>query len=134
MECTLGIVKPDAVRAKATGKIIDRIEQEGFNIVSMKKILITRERAEAFYAVHKSKPFYGELVDLMTSGPAIVMALEKPEAIKAWRELMGATDPGKAAPNTLRKLYGANVGSNATHGSDAPETAKTELTFFFPEL
>ena len=134
MERTLGIIKPDAVRAKTTGKIIDRIEQEGFNIVSMKKLLITRERAEAFYAVHKERPLDGELVDLMTSGPAIVMALEKADAIKAWRELMGATDPGKAAPNTLRKLYGASVGSNATHGSDAPETAKAELQFFFPEL
>lgn len=134
VERTLGIIKPDAVRAKATGKIIDRIEHEGFNIVSMKKIQISTEKAEAFYAVHKGKPFYGELVEFMVSGPIVVMMLEKVNAIKSWRDLMGATNPEKAEPNTLRKLYGTNVGSNATHGSDAPETAQEELKFFFPEL
>jgi nucleoside-diphosphate kinase len=100
----------------------------------MKKLQISQKLAEDFYAVHKGKPFYQELVDLMQSGPIVVMALEKDHAIKAWRDLMGATDPAKAAPDTLRKLYGTNIGSNATHGSDAPETARTELHFFFPEL
>jgi nucleoside-diphosphate kinase len=134
MNKTFAIIKPDAVRAKNAGKIIDRIEQEGFNIVGMKKINMSRNVAELFYAVHKGKPFYEELVGLMTSGPCVVMALEKENAIQAWRDLMGSTNPEKAAPNTLRKLYGANVGSNATHGSDAPETAITEITIFFPEL
>lgn len=134
MEKTFAIIKPDAVRAKNAGKIIDRIEQEGFNIVGMKKIKMTRNIAELFYAVHKSRPFFEELVGLMTSGPCIVMTLEKENAIQAWRDLMGTTDPAQAAPNTLRKLYAASKGSNATHGSDAPETANTEITIFFPEL
>lgn len=134
MEKTFAIIKPDAVKAKNSGKIIDRIEQEGFNIVGMKKINMTRNVAELFYAVHKGKPFYTELVDFMISGPCIIMALEKNNAIKAWRDLMGSTNPEKSDPNTLRRLYGTSVGSNATHGSDAPETSKTELTIFFPEL
>lgn len=134
MEKTFAIIKPDAVKAKNAGKIIDRIEQEGFNIVGMKKINMTRNVAELFYAVHKDKPFYTELVEFMISGPCIIMALEKNNAIKAWRDLMGSTNPEKSDPNTLRRLYGTSVGNNATHGSDAPETAKTELTIFFPEL
>jgi nucleoside-diphosphate kinase len=133
-EKTFGIIKPDAVKAKNSGKIIDRIEQEGFNILAMKKIHLTKEQAENFYDVHQEKPFFDELVEFMTSGPVIVMALEKENAIKAWRDLMGATDPAQAAENTLRKLYGSNKGENATHGSDAPETAEKELKFFFPEL
>lgn len=134
MERTFAIIKPDAVRANNAGKIIDRIEQEGFNIIGMKKIKMTRNIAELFYAVHKERSFFEELVGLMTSGPCIVMVLEKENAIKSWRDLMGTTDPAQAAPNTLRKLYAANKGSNATHGSDAPETANTEITIFFPEL
>ncbi len=134
MERTFAIIKPDAVKAKYTGKIIDRIEQEGFNIVGMKKLHLTKEQAEAFYAVHKERPFYGELTTFMCSGPVVVMCLEKDNAIKAWRELMGSTDPEQAAPNTLRKLYAKNKGENAVHGSDAPETAKEEIKFFFPEL
>lgn len=134
MERTLAIIKPDAVAAKNAGKIIDRIEQEGFSIVAMKKMRVTKDQANTFYAVHKSRPFYEELTTYLSSGPIVVMALEKADAIKAWRDLMGATDPVKAAPNTLRKLYGTNVGVNATHGSDAPETAKVEIAFFFPEL
>jgi nucleoside-diphosphate kinase len=134
MERTLAIIKPDAVRAKNAGKIIDRIEAEGFTIVGMKKINLSQQQAEDFYAVHKGKPFYAELVEFMTSGPVVVMALEKNQAIQAWRDLMGSTDPVKAAPHTLRKLYGTNVGVNATHGSDAPQTAAVEVTFFFPEL
>ncbi|MFH1644662.1 MAG: nucleoside-diphosphate kinase [bacterium] len=135
MERTLAIIKPDAVNAKATGKIINRIEQEGFNIIAMKKLQLTKDKAEGFYAVHKGKPFLAELVDFMISGPVVVMVLEKENAIKSWRDLMGPTDPAKATdPNCLRKLYGTNIGFNATHGSDSPETAATEIKFFFPEL
>ncbi len=134
MEKTFAIIKPDAVKAGYTGKIIDRIESEGFNILGMRKMHMTKAQAEAFYAVHKERPFFGELVEFMISGPVVVMVLAKDGAIKAWRDLMGATNPAQAAPNTLRKLYGASVGENATHGSDAPETAAVEVKFFFPEL
>lgn len=134
IERTFAIIKPDAVASKYTGKIIDRIEQEGFTIAGMKKLHMTKQQAEAFYAVHKERPFYGELTTFMCSGPVVVMALEKENAIKAWRDLMGTTDPAQAAPNTLRKLYARSKGENATHGSDAPETAKEEVKFFFPEL
>lgn len=134
VERTLAIIKPDAVKAKNSGKIIDRIEQEGFNILGMKKIQLTKIQAENFYAVHKGKPFYNELVEFMISGPVVVMVLEKQDAIKAWRDLMGDTDATKAAANTLRRLFGTSKGENATHGSDAPETAATEIKFFFPEL
>lgn len=134
MELTFAIIKPDAVKKHFSGKIIDRIEQEGFEIVGMKKINMSQDQAKSFYAVHKERPFFGELVKFMTSGPVIVIALAKENAVKAWRDLMGATNPAQAADNTLRKLYGGNVGENATHGSDAPETAKQELALFFPEL
>jgi len=131
LEKTLAIIKPDAVKAKNAGKIIDRIEKEGFNILSMEKMLLTQQQAEGFYNVHKGKPFFAELSEFMTSGPVVVMALEKENAIKAWRDLMGATDPAQAEENTLRKLYGTNKGINATHGSDATETANVEIKFFF---
>ncbi len=134
MEKTFAIIKPDAVKAKNAGKIIDRIEQEGFEIIGMKKINLSQEQAETFYEVHKERPFFAELVKFMTSGPVVVMTLQKENAIKAWRDLMGATDPAEADNNTLRKLYGSNKGENATHGSDAPETAAVEIKFFFPEL
>ncbi len=134
METTFAIIKPDAVKAHFAGKIIDRIEQEGFEIVGMRKMNISREQAEHFYAVHKERPFFGELVSFMISGPVIVMALRKDNAIMAWRDLMGATDPVKAAVGTMRRTFGAHVGENATHGSDAPETAAQEVAFFFPEL
>jgi nucleoside-diphosphate kinase len=134
LEQTLAIIKPDAVASKYTGKIIDRIECEGFGIVGMKKVHLTKQQAEAFYAVHKGRPFYDELTTFMCSGPVVTMALEKENAIQAWRDLMGATDPAQAAPNTLRKLFAKNKGENAVHGSDAPATAKDEIKFFFPEL
>lgn len=134
MQTTFAIIKPDAVQAQHTGSIIARIEQEGFTIVGMRKMHMTKAQAEQFYAVHSSRPFFGELVSFMTSGPCVVMALQKDNAIPAWRDLMGATDPVKAAPETMRKLFGVNVGSNATHGSDAPETAAEELALFFPKL
>jgi nucleoside-diphosphate kinase len=134
MEKTFAIIKPDAVAAGNSGKIIDRIEQEGFKIIAMKKIKLTKEQAEGFYAVHKEKPFFNDLTDFMSSGPCIVMALEKENAIKDWRNLMGATNPVDAEEGTLRKLYGKNIDNNATHGSDAPETAAIELKYFFSDL
>ena len=134
MERTFGILKPDAVASKYTGRIISRIEEEDFSIVEMKKMTLTKEQAESFYAVHKDKGFFTELVNFMTSGPVIVMVLEKENAILEWRKLMGATDPAEAEENTLRKLYAKNKGENATHGSDAPETAAQEIAFFFPGL
>lgn len=134
MEKTLAIIKPDAVKAKNSGKIIDRIEQEGFEILGMKKIQLTKEQAQQFYAVHKERGFYGELVEFMTSGPVIVMALAKQGAVLAWRDLMGATNPAQAAEGTIRKIFATSIGENATHGSDAPETAAEEVAFFFPEL
>ena len=133
-EKTLAIIKPDAVKAQSSGKIIARIEQEGFDIVGLKKLHLTKKQAEEFYAVHKERPFYVELVEFMISGPVIVLALEKDDAITSWRDLMGATDPAEAAENTLRKLYGASKGNNATHGSDSSENAKIELEFFAEEL
>jgi nucleoside-diphosphate kinase len=134
MERTLAMIKPDAVKAKVVGKIIDRIEQEGFDLVGMKKLHLTKAQAEQFYAVHAGKGFFEELVTFMSSGPIVAIALQKDGAIKAWRDLMGSTNPANATPNTLRKLYATSVGCNAVHGSDAPETAAQEIKFFFPEL
>jgi len=134
MEKTLGIIKPDAVKAGYTKKIIDRIEKEGFVVLNTKEMQLTRTQAEAFYAVHKGRPFYEELVTFMISGPVVVMVLQKENAIRAWRDLMGNTDPALATPNSLRKLYGKDKGSNALHGSDAPETAHQEIRFFFPDF
>ncbi len=134
LEKTFAMIKPDAVKAKNSGKIIDIIEKNGFTIVRMEKTQLTKDKAENFYAVHKERPFFGELVSFVTSGPVIIMALEKDNAIKAWRDLMGATDPMKAEAGTIRKQFGTNIGNNASHGSDAPETAKFELSLFFPDL
>lgn len=131
MERTYAMIKPDAVKAGNAGKIIARVEAEGFKIVGMKKITVSLEQAQLFYAVHKTRPFFGELTDFLSSGPVIAMVLERTNAVKAWRELMGATNPEQAAPNTLRKLYAASIGENAVHGSDAPETAAQEIAFFF---
>ena len=134
MEKTFAIIKPDAVKAKASGKIVDRIEKEGFDIIGMKKISLSKKQAEQFYAVHSDKPFFNEVVTFMVSGPVVVMALAKENAILEWRKLMGSTNPADASDNSLRKLYGTSIGENATHGSDALETAKIEINFFFPEL
>lgn len=131
MERTFAIIKPDAVTAGHTGAIISRIEQEGFTIVRMEKRTLTRDFAAIFYGVHRERSFFGELIDSITSGPVVALMLEKDNAIRGWRDLMGATNPAQAAPNTLRKLYGASIGANAVHGSDAPETAATELALFF---
>jgi nucleoside-diphosphate kinase len=133
-EQTLAIIKPDAVKARKSGKIIQRIEEAGFTIRAMRLLNLSRQDAEGFYAVHRERPFFGSLTAFMSSGPAIVMALEAPDAIKKWRTLMGATDPAKADAGTLRKEFGASIENNATHGSDAPETAAFELGYFFPGI
>ena len=132
MERTLAIVKPDAVRRGLSGDILKRIESSELKIVGLRKIQLSRMEAERFYEVHKSKPFFSGLCDYMTSGPVVVAALQGEGAISKWRNLMGATDPKKAAPGTIRKDYGLDVEQNSTHGSDAPETAAQEINFFFP--
>ena len=134
MERTFAIIKPDAVRARMTGRIIQRIEDEGFQIRAMRMVNLTKPEAEGFYAVHRERPFFPSLTTFMSSGPAVVLALEAPDAIRKWRTLMGATDPAKAEAGTLRKEFGQSIENNATHGSDAPETAAFELAYFFPGI
>jgi len=131
---TLAIIKPDAVGAGYTGRILDRIIAGGFRIRAMKMIHQTLRQAEGFYEVHRGKPFYPGLTEFMSSAPCVVMVLEKEGAVKAWRDLMGATDPGKADAGTIRKEFGASVGENATHGSDSDENAATEIAYFFSKL
>jgi nucleoside-diphosphate kinase len=130
---TFGIIKPDAVMKKVSGKIISKIEDSGLSVVAIKKMHLSKSQAQAFYAVHKEKKFYNELVDFMISGPVFVMVMEGDEAISTWRTIMGATDPSKAADGTLRKLFASSVQENAVHGSDAPETAAQEIKFFFAD-
>ena len=130
LQRTLAIVKPDGVRNGVAGHVIARIEKEGFRIVAMRLHHLSRAEAEGFYAVHRERPFFGGLVAFMTSGPVVLMCLERDNAIATWREIMGATDPNKAADGTVRKLFGANVGENASHGSDGPDTAKFEISYF----
>jgi nucleoside-diphosphate kinase len=132
MEMTFAIIKPDAVRARVAGQIIQRIENEGFQIRAMRLVSLSKREAEGFYAVHRERPFFPSLTTFMSSGPAIVLALEAAGAIKKWRTLMGATDPAKADAGTLRKEFGSSIEHNATHGSDAAETAAFELAYFFP--
>lgn len=134
MERTLAIIKPDAVAARNAGRIIERIESSGFTIRAMRLVSLSRKEAEGFYAVHRERPFFASLTAFMSSGPVIVLALEAPDAIKKWRTLMGATDPAKADAGTLRKDFGASIENNATHGSDAPDTAAYEAGYFFPGL
>lgn len=134
MERTLAIIKPDAVAARHAGRIIQRIEEAGFQIRAMQLVHLTKVEAEGFYAVHRARPFFDSLTTFMSSGPAIVMALEAPDAIRKWRTLMGATDPAKAEAGTLRKEFGASIEHNATHGSDAADTAAFELGYFFPGI
>ena len=128
---TLTIVKPDAVAKGVTGEILSRFEKAGLEILALKKIRLTQEQARGFYAVHKERPFYGELVEFMTSGPVVVGVLEGPDAIAKNRELMGPTDSTKAEPGTIRGDFGTNIERNAVHGSDAPETARVEIAYFF---
>ena len=131
---TFGIIKPDAVRAGNTGSIIQRILDSGFKIRALKLIHMTRREAEGFYAVHRERPFFSGLTEFMSSAPCVVMALEKEGAVKAWRDLMGATDPEKADEGTLRKEFGGSLGENAVHGSDSDENAAIEIAYFFSQL
>ena len=133
VEQTLAIIKPDAMAAGSTDAIITHITNNGFTVLEKEEMNLSRQEAEGFYAEHKERPFFGELVDFMISGPVTVMILEKDGAIKAWRDLMGATDPAEAAEGTIRKLFGASKGNNATHGSDSTESAAREIAYFFPE-
>ena len=133
-ERTLAIIKPDAVAAHHTGKVIQRIEESGFTIRAMRLVKLTKSEAEGFYAVHRERPFFQSLTTFMCSGPVVVLALEAPDAIKKWRTLMGATDPARADANTLRKEFGTSIENNATHGSDAPDTAAYEIGYFFPGI
>ena len=134
MQTTFAIIKPDAVKAGYTGKIIQRIEESGFRILAMQLRQLSVRDAEGFYAVHRERPFFNSLTAFMSSGPVVVLALEAPDAIKKWRATMGATDPAKADAGTLRKDFGESIEFNATHGSDAPETAAFELGYFFAGL
>jgi len=134
MERTLAIIKPDAVAARNAGRIIQRVEESGFTIRAMRLLKLTQAEAEGFYAVHRERPFFGSLTKFMASGPVVVLALEAPDAIKKWRTLMGATDPAKADAGTLRKEFGASIENNATHGSDAADTAAFEIGYFFPGI
>ena len=131
---TFGIIKPDAVRGGKTGSIVQRILDDGFKIRGLKLIHMSRQQAEGFYAVHRERPFFSGLTEFMSSGPCVVMALEKENAVKSWRDLMGATDPAKADAGTLRKDFGGSVGENAVHGSDSDENAAIEIAYFFSRL
>lgn len=131
MERTLAIIKPDAVERRLVGTIVTRIEEAGFQIRALRMVSLSRGEAEGFYAVHRERPFFRSLTEFMSSGPAVVMALEAPDAIRKWRTVMGATDPDKADPGTLRREFGTSIERNVTHGSDAPDTATFELGYFF---
>lgn len=133
IERTLAIIKPDAVQAKHAGSIIDIIEKKGFTITALKKIRLADEEARTFYAVHRERPFFADLVSYITSGPVVVMVLEKEGAVQAWRTLMGNTNPAKAEVGTIRQLFGTDIQHNAAHGSDSVENAKIEIDFFFPD-
>jgi nucleoside-diphosphate kinase len=134
IEKTLSIIKPDAVAKGVIGQIVATFEENGLKIAAMKMIHMSKREAEGFYAVHRERPFFGSLTDFMSSGPAVVMVLCGENAISRNRELMGATNPAEAAEGTLRKRFASNIEQNAVHGSDAPETARTEIAYFFPEL
>src|SRR5580692_10686099 len=131
VERTFSIIKPDATQRNLTGAVNALIEQAGLRIIAQKRLRMSRAEAETFYAVHRERPFFGELVEFMTSGPVVVQVLEGDNAIAKYREIMGATDPAKAAPGTIRKLHGRSVGENSVHGSDAPDTAAKEIGQFF---
>lgn len=131
MQRTLAIIKPDAVERRLVGSIVRRIEAEGFRIAAMRLVRLNRDEAAAFYDVHRNRPFFDSLTEFMSSGPAVVLALEASDAIARWRRVMGATNPGEAERGTLRHEFGTSIEHNATHGSDAPDTAATELAFFF---
>ena len=131
IERTFAIIKPDAVKRGLTGEVLSRINAAKFQIIAVKSVRLTKTEAEGFYAVHRERPFFGELTDFMSSGKAVLLVLEAEGAIAKWRETMGATDPAKAAPGTIRRDLGTSIQYNCTHGSDAPETAKFEIGYFF---
>jgi nucleoside-diphosphate kinase len=131
IERTFSIIKPDATRRSLTGAINDRIERAGLKIIGQRRLKMSRQQAEGFYAVHRERPFFGTLVEFMTSGPVIVQVLEGDNAVAKYREVMGATDPAKAAPGTIRKDFAESIEANSVHGSDSAENAKTEISFFF---
>ena len=133
-DLTFGIIKPDAVRAGKTGSILQRITDAGFRLRAMKLVHMTRRQAEGFYAVHRERPFFGELTQFMSGGPCVVLALEKANAVRAWRDLMGATDPAKADAGTIRREFADSIGENAVHGSDSEENARIEIAYFFSQL
>jgi nucleoside-diphosphate kinase len=133
-ERTLAIIKPDAVERRLSGRILQRIEDAGFTIRAMRQTHLSKAQAEGFYAVHRARPFFASLTEFMASGPAVVLVLEAPGAIAKWRTLMGATDPAKADAGTIRKEFAESIERNATHGSDAPETAAFEIGYFFPGI
>ena len=134
MDRTFAIINPDAVRGGDTGSIIQRIIDGGFQIRALKMLHMTLKEAEGFYAVHRERPFFSGLTEFMSSGPCVVMVLQKDGAVKAWRDLMGATDPAKADEGTIRKEFGSSVGENATHGSDSDENAAIEISYFFSQI
>ncbi|MBF97262.1 MAG: Nucleoside diphosphate kinase [Alphaproteobacteria bacterium MarineAlpha9_Bin4] len=131
---TLSIIKPDAIASKCQGKILDYLENKGFKVIAQKKLKLTRKQAEAFYEIHKDRPFFSELVDFMISDNISVQVLEAENAVSYYREVMGNTDPEKAEENTIRKLYGSNIQCNAVHGSDSEENAEKEISFFFNKI
>jgi nucleoside-diphosphate kinase len=131
---TFGIIKPDATRAGKFGAILQKVVESGFKVRGMKLIHMTTKEAEGFYAVHSARPFFGELTEFMSSGACVVLALEKENAVPAWRELMGATNPAEAADGTLRKMFATSIGENAVHGSDSDENAAIEIAYFFSKL
>jgi nucleoside-diphosphate kinase len=132
LERTLCIVKPDAVEKRKAGAILGHVEEGGFKVVALRMTHLSKTEAEGFYDVHRARPFFGELVQFMTRSPVVIAVLERENAVGAWRDLMGATDPAKAAAGTIRKQFGSNVGENATHGSDSAENARKEIAYFFP--
>jgi nucleoside-diphosphate kinase len=134
MERTFAIIKPDATARHFTGRILQRIEESGFQIRAMKTMRLTQAEAKGFYAVHRERPFFKGLTEFMSSGPIVALVLEAPDAVKKWRTLMGATDPAQADAGTIRKEFASSIGENATHGSDAPETAAFEIGYFFPGI
>jgi len=131
VERTLAIIKPDAVARHVAGRIVQRIEDAGFQIRAMRRVHLSKREAEGFYAVHRARPFFGSLTEFMSSGPALVLVLEAPDAVRKWRTLMGATDPAKADAGTIRKEFAESIERNATHGSDASDTAASEISYFF---
>ena len=133
-ERTLAIIKPDAVERRVAGRILQRIEEAGFSVRAMRRLHLSRVQAEGFYAVHRARPFFASLTEFMSSGPCVALVLEAPDGIKKWRTLMGATDPAKADAGTLRKEFAESIERNATHGSDAPDTAAYEIGYFFAGL